>query len=352
MVRRRGEWAGAVTFRRPARYREGMPQFAQPWFLLLLPLAPLAAWAWRRTPRPALRWPDLRSFDDLPMGRAPWAQVGGAILRGVAVAALILALAGPRWPDPGTRMPADGVAIAIALDVSGSMAETDFDWDGQPIDRLTAAQRALRGFVLADGQRGQDAVALIAFAAQPDDTAPLTLSHDALVRLLDAEKPRSLPETGTNIGDAVVWALKALEASDVRRKLIVLVSDGEHNAPGPALTPRQAAQLAAARGVPIYSIDAGPTVDSHDRSESAAARRTGRQTLTAVAEMTGGKSFAAHDVNALREAVAEIDRLERAPIVSFQYRRYAEGFPACAMIALGCLAFALALESTVWRRTP
>lgn len=329
-----------------------MPQFAHPWFLLFLPLGPLTAWLWFHRHKPALRFPDLRTFEDLPRGRVPRVEFGGAALRGLALTALVLALAGPRWPDPGTRLPADSVAIAIVLDVSGSMAERDFDWDGQLVARLDAAQRTLRQFIVGDGSRGNDAIALIAFAAQPDDTAPLTLSDEALARMLDAEKPRGLPDTGTNIGDAIAWALKSLESSDIRRKLIVLVSDGEHNAPSPALTPRQAAQLAAASGVPIYAIDAGPPVEADDKTEEAAARRIGRQSLAAIAEMTGGRSFAAHDAGALRQAVAEIDRLERTPTESFQYRRYLEAFPACALTALGCLALALTLETTFWRRTP
>ena len=42
-----------------------------------------------------------------------------------------------------------------------------------------------------------------------------------------------------------------------RRKVLVLLSDGEHNVPPPALKPRQAAQLAGNLDVPIYVIDAG-----------------------------------------------------------------------------------------------
>jgi hypothetical protein len=68
--------------------------------------------------------------------------------------------------------------------------------------------------------------------------------------------------------------------------------------------------------------------------------------------MTGGRSFLAHDSAALTEALKEIDRLERAPAESFQYRRYFEAFPAFAVTALGCFAFVLALEAMVWRRTP
>src|SRR5262249_35064530 len=137
-----------------------------------------------------------------------------------------------------------------------------------------------------------------------------------------------------------------------RRKIIVLVSDGEHNAPAPALTPRQAAQLAGQAGVPIYAIDAGPPAKADDKPDDVAARREGQQSLAAGGGMAGGRSFLAHDSAALTEAMTEIDRLERAPMESFQYRRYFEGFPTFALAALACFALILGLESTVWRRTP
>src|SRR5262245_23892068 len=223
-----------------------MPEFAHPLYLLLLPLAPLAAWAWLRRRNRALRWPDIRPLTPMPAGRANAARWGGAALRGLGIAALVLALAGPRWPDRGSRLPVEGISILIALDVSGSMAEADFSWDGEPIPRFAAAQRAVRQFVLGNGPehpgRHNDQIGIVAFAAQPEDTCPLTLSHDALVKLLDAEEPRGAADTGTNIGDALVWSLKKLDAAGRRRQVIVLVSDGEHNAAAPALTPRQAAQ--------------------------------------------------------------------------------------------------------------
>jgi Ca-activated chloride channel homolog len=333
-----------------------MPEFAHPIFLLLLPLAPLAAWLWLRKRKPALRWPDIRLLMALPPGRTNRARWGGAIFRGFGVAALVLALAGPRWPDRGSRLPVDGIAILIALDVSGSMAEADFNWDGEPIPRLAAAQRAIRQFVVGDSVekpgRSNDQIGIVAFAALPEDTCPLTLSHDVLVKLLDAEEPRGLPDTGTNIGDAVAWGLTKLDSAGDRRKVIVLVSDGEHNAPAPALTPRQAAQLAAQRGVPVYTIDAGLPPNPRDKPEEIAARRAGQESLAAVAAMTGGRSFLAHDSAGLHDAMTTIDRIERAPAESFQYRRYFDAFPACALAALACLTLALGLESTIWRRVP
>jgi Ca-activated chloride channel family protein len=180
----------------------------------------------------------------------------------------------------------------------------------------------------------------------------LTLSHDALLELLAAEEPHGLPDTGTNIGDALAWGLTKLESAGDRRKVLILLSDGEHNVPAPALTPRQAGQLAANRGVPIYAIDAGPPPAPDSPPEEAEARAIGQRALQSVAALTGGKAFAAHDDVALVSAIAEIDRLEHRPVESFQYRRYAEAYPWCAAAALVCFVAALGLERTMWRRVP
>ena len=336
-----------------------MPSFASPWLLLLLPLAPLAGWAWLRRRQAALRYSDIRLVAELPPGRSRQARFGGAALRALGIAALVVALAGPRWPDPGTRLPAEGIAVVMVLDVSGSMGETDFNWRGERITRLEAAKRAFRLFVQGGDAagthlpgRGGDQIGLVAFAIHPEDTCPLTLSHDALLEMLAAEEPRGLPDTGTNIGDALAWGLTKLDPAGNRRKVLVLLSDGEHNVAAPALTPRQAGQLAANRGVPVYTIDAGPPAPLDASAEEAQARATGQRALQSVAALTGGKAFAAQDDAALVAAIAEIDRLERRPVESFQYRRYAEGYPWSAFAALACFVAALGMERTTWRRVP
>src|SRR5205823_4042161 len=183
---------------------------------------------------------------------------------------------------------------------------------------------------------------------------PLTLSHDALLRLLDDEKPRDLPtESDTNVGDALVWGLRRLQAgADDRRKVVVLVSDGEHNVGGEALKPRQAAQLLAQSGVRVYAIDCGGVPDPNN-AEAVAARQAGREGLQAVAALTGGQYFEAGDGAGLLRAGRAIDEeIEKSRIQTFTYRRYHEAFPWLGLAALACLTATAALEATRWRRTP
>jgi Ca-activated chloride channel family protein len=347
-----------------------MPHFADPLFLLLALVIPPLTW-WRlRQRRGALRYPSTAWLAGLPTGRSTAARWGGALLRGLALLLLVIALAGPRWPDRHTRIPTEGISIVMLLDCSGSMAEPDFEWDGQPTSRLDAVKKAFRLFVeggdAGDGShfdgRPADLIGLVTFATRPDSPCPLTLSHSVLLHLLDVEKPRNGPDEGTtNISDAIVLGLHRLKNAGTHRKVMVLLSDGEHNVlhPPSEWTPRQAAQIAANLHVPVYTIDAGASAGAEPDPEAVAdtaavreMREAGRHTLQEVAHITGGRYFRADDSKSLLNVCQEIDRLERTEVQSFQYRRYYEGYPWFALASLVVWLTVCGVEMTVWRRVP
>lgn len=343
-----------------------MLSFANPAFLWLAPLAVLVAAWWPLRRRPGLRYSRFVLLDGLPRGRARWVPWAGAILRGLAGLLLVIACAGPRRPDLQTRLPVEGIAIVMTLDVSGSMAAVDVPWPGasEPISRLEAAKRSFRLFIAGgsapDGakfeSRPTDQVGLVTFAAVPQTPCPLTLNHSVLLRILDEQKPQEGLAAGTNIGDAIAEATGRLEAAGSRPKVLILLSDGEHNVfrdgPNAALMPRQAAQLPANLGIKIYTIDAAgdpsPTATPEEREQ----RLEGRKILQAIAAMTEGKSFAATSGAELLEAYREIDRLEKREVISYYYRRYFEYYPWFAGAAAALLLLAHVLDRSLWRRLP
>lgn len=327
-----------------------MPHFAHPLYLLLLLLLPLVVWWSRRRRGRGVTHPSLELFDGLPLGRALLAEYGGLALRLASLALIALALAQPRWPDLRTRLDTEGVAVMLVVDVSGSMGERDFDADGELVSRLDAVKRVFRGFI---EERPGDLVGLVTFATRPEAACPLTLNHATLLRLLDAEEARGVPgEAETNLSDAVALGLARLRAAGPRRKVLVLLTDGEHNQTQTrsGWSPRQAAQVAVSLGVPVYAIDAGSSASGDDPARSA--RDQAVATLQDMARLTAGRYFAARDASALAEACRAIDRLERTKIASYQYRRYHESYPWLALAAFVCFAAALALEQTLWRRLP
>jgi Ca-activated chloride channel homolog len=345
-----------------------MLDFANPLFLLLILPVPFVIWRWLRRPIAALRYSDTRLLARLPSRDARLSVWVGAGLRGLVLVLLVVGLAGPRWPDRGSRIPTEGISIQMILDNSGSMAERDFDWGGEAITRLEAAKRAFRLFVeggqepeiQAFGGRPNDLIGLITFATWPESPCPLTLDHGALLHVLDSVRPRTLPtESSTNIGNALAWGLYRMSSTRTGRKIIILLSDGEHNVPPPALTPRQAAQLAANQQVPIYAIEAAGPADSAKQESaieasdhSAKVRQSATESMQAIAQMTGGKYFRASDGDSLLRIYEDIDHLEREEIHSFFYRRYYEGYSLLGLAALAVYVAIRILETTLWLKAP
>jgi Ca-activated chloride channel family protein len=342
-----------------------MFHFSHPEALLLALLLPPLAWWWLVRRRGALRHPSAGALANLPQGWGPLAFWGGLVLRILSLGLLVLAAAGPRWPDLRTRIQTEGIAIVMVVDVSGSMNTKDFDWEGKAITRLAAVKKVFRLFVSGseDGTRTElegrptDHIGLVVFGSIPDTACPLTLSHSALLRALDEQQPRKVPgESQTNIIDAVAEGLYRLEKSGPRRRVLILLSDGEHNEkPASDWSMHRVVQVAVARGVPLYTIDAAGTGLSEGEGSqptSVAEREKAARILKQLAEGTGGEYFKADNTEALLGVYQAIDRKERSPIESFQYRRYHEGYPWLGLASFILFVSVLTLEMTLWRRVP
>jgi Ca-activated chloride channel family protein len=268
----------------------------------------------------------------------------------------------------------------MAIDVSGSMETDDVVWNvgTPPISRLEAARRGFKLFIgggeAPDGTRFEprpgDAVGLIAFAQVPQTVCPFTLNHSVLFKVVDELKTKAGVDAGTNIGDSIGEAVARLDAVADKKKarVLILLSDGEHNiftedaessdgkkrtAPPRAgiertMKPREAAQIAANLDVRVYTIDTGgePHLGSGPEADT---RREGREALNKVAEMTGGKSFAATSGIELLAAYREISALEKTIIQAPIYRRYFEYYAWFAGLALVLQLMAHTLERSVWR---
>jgi len=337
--------------------------FANPELLALLPALALLWWWRSRRTSAAVRFPSVESFAGLPLSRRP--VIVGEGLRLLALLAVVVGLAGPRTPDEKTRLTVHGITILFVLDTSGSM-EDAFAWqDGPtPISRREAAKRAFRLFVAGgegpdgthfDGRstnRGTDAVGLITFSTLPQTVSPPTLNHSVMLDILGKTPAAGALDTATNIGDALAEGVVRLGHAGTREKVLILLSDGEHNydladperAP---LKPRQAARLAAARDIKIYVIDTGGDPKPGPDGD---ARRAGRDVNQQIAEITGGQAFQADDGAQLREVCRQIDRLERLPVLSPVYRRYHEYAAWLTGLGVMCAVTVFVLERTVWRR--
>lgn len=294
-----------------------MIDFARPWALLLLLLPPaLGWWRWRVRERGSIVVPGLSPVRRTAAARAAWIP---GFLTAFALCAAVVALAGPRRPVRHAIAGPPGVAVALALDVSGSMSAEDF----QPRNRLDVARAVVADFIRG---RPDDEIALLAFAGNARTICPATEDHDTLLALLAGVDSGRFAD-GTAIGNAVATGVSRLKALPAKSRVLVLVTDGGNNSG--QIDPETAAGIAAAYGIRVHTVAVGKggrvpiTVTVRDPETGRTEKRrieadveVDETLLKRIASRTGGRFFRATDARALREIFEAIDALEKSPLPS------------------------------------
>lgn len=325
-----------------------------PWILLLLALVPLLMRARRRQLPPALRYPVLDALRAVGAGRrVRWRWILPA-LRAVGLVLLVVALARPQLGKAATQIYTEGIDIMLAVDISGSMLAEDFQVDGQRGSRVDAVKSVVRKFL---EHRPGDRVGLVLFAARPYTQSPLTLDHGFLMQNLDRAHV-GLIEDGTAVGSGLATAVRRLEASDTKSKIVILLTDGQNNAG--KIPPMTAAETAKTLGYRVYTIGAGTRGSAPFPQVDAFGRRVyvsmpvdiDEDTLRHIADLTGGKYFRATDTPSLEKIYDEINQLERSPQEGLQYLEYYELYAWLALPALLLLAGEAILAQTWLRVLP
>jgi len=354
-------------------------RFAHPWFLALIPLVvALVLWLGlgRRAERRALflhsRAGELAAqrpgivarLRDLP-----------TVLRLAAAVLLIVALARPQSTRASDDLEVEGIDIVIALDLSGSMQETDL-----VPNRLEAAKSVIQDFVR---RRPTDRIGLVVFGREAYTYAPMTLDHGALLRMVGELRLGIVDGNGTAIGDGVAVALNRLCGEELRRmteaaqaaqaaaqapaagakpaaaktpepdgrsKVLIVLTDGEDNAS--KLSPEDAARLAQTLKVKVYTILAGVSESEAEKGARGPQQPANPKLLEQIASMTGGTPYLASDSQALRDRFQKIlAELKRAPIRD-RGLLYAELYRRFVLVAFALLAAEIALRLTRFSRIP
>lgn len=316
------------------------------WLLALLAL-PFAFWLRGRRGVPALVVPFAAAWyrpSFITVSRLP------ALLAAIGLALLAGALARPQRVEDKREVNQQGYDLMLVLDLSGSMLAEDNRRPGEGPNRLEVVKPVIRAFIQ---NRPNDRIGIVVFADQAYTLAPLTFDHDWLARQLDRLRIGVISPNHTAIGDGLGVALTRLEQSareeGNRRKgaFVVLLTDGSNNAG--ALTPSDAAGIARARGIPVYTIGAGK--DGYTfmpLSDDAGRIVTYRQvlsdldenTLSEIAETTGGRFFRARDPDTIESAFKAIDQAQKIEFQAKSYLVTTELFPWLAAPGLACLLLA------------
>jgi Ca-activated chloride channel family protein len=329
---------------------------AQPWFLLLLALLPLAAWLLGRPGRPAAF---LYSSVQLvgTLAGASRSRAGGilAAWRWLILALLIVALARPQLTQSETSIKASGIDIALAIDLSGSMESEDFELNRERVNRLQIAKDVLKKFI---DRRPGDRMGLIAFAGKAYIAAPLTLDHSFLIQNLERLDLHTIEE-GTAIGAGLSAAVNRLRELKSKSKIVILMTDGQNTAG--KIPPRTAAEAAQALQIKVYTVGVGTQgMAPFPRGYDLFGRKLyvqvpvdiDEKTLKEIASLTGGKYFRADSSDTLRRIYDEIDRLEKTEVEVKRFVQVKELFAWLAGPALALLLAEIVLAQTFWRRLP
>lgn len=268
--------------------------FGSPYFLLLLLALPCFLWckqysklfyfpkiAWIQRQSPLLSW-------------EPW-------LKMLLFTMLVLALAKPFVYDAKDNFHKNGRDLILALDASGSMAESGFDVGDRLKNKFEVNLALANDFIK---NRHDDNMGVVIFGTFAYTASPLTYDLPSLSHLLSMSNV-GIAGDSTAIGDALMQGMRTLTFGEAKNKAIILLTDGYHNAG--RTSPKEATEKAKAQSIKIYTIGLGKKSD-YDAA-----------LLQTIAKETGAKSYAASSAKALRAIYEEINALEPSNIRSENY---------------------------------
>jgi len=293
------------------------------WALLLVPVLALGSIAMqRRRHRVALgaaRWSTNPHAGVIPRAR----RILPPVLYLAAITLLIAAMA---RPVAVISLPALRDVIILAIDVSNSMLADDV-----APTRLAVAQQAAREFI--EEQPYTTQIGVVAFAQTALAVQRPTTDREDLLKAID----RLEPQAGTAVGGAILVSLQALfpkeffevkspeqkardgdsplnseELSELsprppgseKSAAIVLLSDGAATS-GP--NPVEAAQLAADRGVRVYTVGLGTEEGAVVKLDGISMRvQMEEEVLKEIADVTLARFFMADNAEDLRAIYRDV----------------------------------------------
>ncbi len=326
--------------------------FAHPGYLwLLLLLIPCVVWYILR---------HRRSHASMGISTtAPFARLGRSykeyllhlmfVIQMSVIALLIVILARPQTRDKWSTSSTLGTDIILAVDISTSMLARDFT-----PNRFEAAKKVAAQFVAG---RENDNIGVVIFAAESLSGIPMTTDRAMVSSYINSLEMGMLAD-GTAIGEGLATSINRIKDGKAKSKSIILITDGSNNAG--IVYPNTAAEIARKEGIKVYTIGIGTNGTAPYPAENEFGRIEYRpmpvvideNTLTNIANITGGKYFRATDNNTLSDIFAEIDSLEKTEMDVRNFSRTEDDFTPWAYAALGLLCMMLVCRHTLLRTIP
>jgi len=318
------------------------------WLFGLFPL--LVAWyIWKYHKQQAsLQISSLSGFPKVGSFRAKLKPIL-FVLRLLALAAMIVALARPRTVDITQRNKTTlGIDMVLAIDVSGSMLAKDL----KP-NRLEALKKVASEFVY---NRMSDRIGLVVYAAEAYTKTPITSDKAIVLEAIKNTKYDNVLQDGTGIGMGLATAVNRLKDSEAKSKVVILMTDGVNNAG--FIEPETSADIAKEYGIKVYTIGIGTNglaefPYAYGANGELLFRKMpveiDEKLMRSIAKKTDGQYFRATSNQSLKSIYDDIDLLEKTEIDEQKFFHYNEKYRPWLWLALAFLALEMLLKISVFR---
>ena len=320
--------------------------FAYPYLLYLLLLIPVifGLWYWSRLARRRkLRTYGNPAYLERLMPEASKYKPAIKItLELLALAAVIIAVARPRYGEKEEVENTRGIEVMIAFDVSRSMLASATD-DPSGISRLQRAKFILGRLI---DKLDNDKVGLIVFAGEAYTQLPITTDFVSARMYLDEISTEMATTQGTAIGTAINMSINSFTADKEINKAIIVITDGE-NHEGDAT---EMASYAKSLGIEVDVIGVGslkgapiPVNKSRgeflkDNAGNPVTTYLNEQMAQEIAKAGGGIYINGSSNKAVDDLLSHLDNIKKSDISHISYKASAEQFPIFAWIAIILLA--------------
>ncbi|MFI5219429.1 MAG: VWA domain-containing protein [Bacteroidia bacterium] len=318
------------------------------WLMLLIPVMVIWRWKINWKHQTQIRFSDTSFFKNKKLSFKERIRRLPLVLRVLAMALLIAALARPQSTSKGQNVTSEGISIVLSMDVSSSMLAEDL----KP-NRIEAAKRVALDFI---DERQNDLIGLVIFGGESFTQCPITSDHSVLKNLMDGVRSGFL-EDGTAIGEGLATAISRLKDSKAKSKVIILLTDGVNNAG--SIAPLTAGEIAKTFGIRVYTIGVGkngtapyPVKTPFGIQYQDMEVQIDEAVMKQISDATDGKYFRATNNKSLKEIYAEIDKMEKTKIEVTEFHRHSEEyFPWIAAAGL-LLLFEIILRYTYLKSLP
>jgi len=221
---------------------------------------------------------------------------------------VLLAFAQPVRLGMRTPSAPTSADMMLIIDTSISMVLRDYKLNGEPVDRMTMTQALLDRF----SRRFSGKRIGIVILGDPPQVLLRPSEDKNLVRHLIYRLRPTVAGRQAALGDALAIAAEYIKSDKLTAEtVLVLISDAVR--PAGKLSPIAGAERAAQAGATLHTIAIGSTRSQENDAPNNTAggliyAAADTALLQQMAQLTGGESFHAVDVNAMDEALKHIEQ--------------------------------------------